>query len=207
MSLPIMPSLVGLTWPLTRRGPIFDTARETSVSGRTARYPRRITPKWQWELNFDAVFQGFAGGGAVGGNADMASLAGFFASLYGAAYPFLYLDATDSAVVAQNFGTGDGALRAFQLVRTFGGFTEKVYAPATGAAISVNGSLKTLGSDYSISAAGVVTFVTAPAAAAALTWTGSFYWVCEFDDDQIEFEQIASGLHQVKKLTFTSKIQ
>ena len=30
------------------------------------------------------------------------------------------------------------------------------------------------------SSTGMVTFVTAPAAAAALTWTGAFYWRCRF---------------------------
>jgi uncharacterized protein (TIGR02217 family) len=205
MALLTMPSLVGLTWPLTRRGPIFDTAKEVSVSGRTARYPRRITPRWQWELNFDAIFQGYQGGAPSGGNADFTALAGFFAQLYGGAYPFQYLAAEDSAVTGQSLGTGDGATRAFQLVRTLGGFTEKVNAP-NAVSVYVNGTLKTPGADYTLSASGLVTFVAAPAAGAAVTWTGTYYWVCEFDDDLIEFEQIMSGVYQVKKLTFTSKI-
>lgn len=205
MALPIMPALVGLTWPLTRRGPIFDTSKELSVSGRTARYPRRITPRWQWELNFDAVFQNYQSGTPYGGNADMATLAGFFAQLYGGAYPFQYLSADDNSVTGQALGTGDGATKTFQLVRALGGFTEKVNAP-NAVAVYVNGVLKTLGADYSLSASGLVTFVAAPAAGAAVTWTGTYYWVCEFDDDLIEFEQIMSGIYQVRKLTFTSKI-
>lgn len=205
MTLPVMPSLPGLTWPLVRRGPIFDTAKETSLSGKTARYPRRTNPKWQWELNFSAIFQQF-GLCAPGTNADLATLTGFFSSLYGGAYPFLYLDSQDNAVRAQSIGTGTGSATAFQLVRTFGGFTEKVQAVNGPIAVYVGSTLKTLGTDFTIGSTGIVTFASAPSLGAAITWTGSFYWVCEFDDDQIEFSQFVSGVSEVKKLTFSSKL-
>lgn len=200
-----MPSLPGLTWPLTRRGPIFDTAREISVSGKTARYPRRTNPKWQWELSFDALWQQ-RGSSSPQSNTDMYALGGFFSQLYGAAYPFLYYEPGDGSVTNQLFGTGDGSTKNFQLVRTMGGFSERVQAVVGTPSVTVSGVAKTLGVDYTISSSGVVQFIAAPANLANINWTGSFYWVCEFDDDQIDFSQLMTGLYSVKKLTFTSKI-
>lgn len=41
---------------------------------------------------------------------------------------------------------------------------------------------------YTISATGLVTFNAAPSAA-ALTWSGDYYWRCRFDADDLPFEQ------------------
>ncbi len=206
MAPPIFPTLKGLTLPSKRSGPIFDTAKEDSVSGRSARYARRVNPKWSWELSFDAIPFNFPGAVPSAMQADFSVLAGFFAQLYGGALPFYYLDPDDNAVVTpQNFGTGDGTTTAFQLVRVIGGFTEKVVY-VTGQTVYVNGVAKTAGTDYTIGTTGIVTFAAAPAAGAALTWKGTFYFLCEMDDDKIDFDRIMTGMYQASKLAFTSKL-
>jgi hypothetical protein len=78
--------------------------------------------------------------------------------------------------------------------------TDLQYAPA----IFVAGVLKVFGSDYTISATGLVTFVAAPGAALAITWTGSYYWRVRFDLDQAEFNNFLSQLWEAKKIVFVS---
>jgi hypothetical protein len=70
--------------------------------------------------------------------------------------------------------------------------------------IFVDGVLKTQGTDYTISSAGLVTFTVAPAAGAALTWSGSYYWRVRFDLDQTEFNNFLNQLWEAKKVTLVS---
>lgn len=75
----------------------------------------------------------------------------------------------EGTATSENIGTGDGSRKIFGLTHigravTYTG-TPSVY---------VNGVLKTLTTDYTLSAAGVVTFVTAPANGLAVTWTGTY---------------------------------
>jgi hypothetical protein len=58
-------------------------------------------------------------------------------------------------------------------------------------------------SAYSI-ANGIVTFGTAPSASAALEWTGMFQFLCRFDDDTEDFEQVMQNLWTVKSLKLRS---
>jgi len=89
-------------------------------------------------------------------------------------------------------------------VRSLGGFTENVYLPTGAPSIYVNGSLKTVTTDYTIGSTGIVTFVSAPANAAPLTWTGNYNWLCYFDDDILDLASSGSGWWEVKSLNFSS---
>jgi uncharacterized protein (TIGR02217 family) len=109
----------------------------------------------------------------------------------------------------KNFGTGDGVTTVFQLVRSFGGFVEPVFALSGTPTIKVAGT--GVGS-FSVDNYGNVTFASAPANGAALTWTGQFLYYCRFDSDELEIEQMMAasaagggGLHTVKKITFTTE--
>jgi hypothetical protein len=56
-----------------------------------------------------------------------------------------------------------------------------------------------------ISSLGVITFVNAPAANAAIAWTGSFYFACRFSSDQFDsLEQFAPGAFQNDTMEFES---
>ena len=61
------------------------------------------------------------------------TLQGFINSLYGGTGLFLFNDVNDNTATAQGFGQGgqgDGVTTTFQLVRTFGGFTERLSVPS-----------------------------------------------------------------------------
>ena len=53
--------------------------------------------------------------------------------------------------------------------------------------IKVNGTVTT---PASISSSGLVTFSSAPANAAVITWTGNYYFRVRFDSDTIDFQQV-----------------
>ena len=217
MSLNVFPSLPGSSYAFTRR-PIFSTVIQTAVSGRTTRLPQRNAPVWQWEVDFTLLRSSNA-------YAEMQQMTGFYLSQLGAGSAFSYQDSEDNSVTSQYFGIGDGSTTSFQLVRSLGGFVENVYLPTGTPLIYINGAqalqleggLGNLqlengggildlenGVAYTISASGVVTFATAPAIGAILTWTGGFNWLCYFDDDQFDLTRFALQRWSAKTLKFSS---
>ena len=132
---------------------------------------------------------------------EIQSLIAFFNSRQGSFDNFLYSDPSDNTVTAQGFGTGDGVTTAFQLCRSFGGNVEPVMSLNGAPSIYIGGVLKTAGTGYTVSN-GMVTFTSAPAAAATLTWTGAYYYRCRFLADEQEFENFMYQLWAVKKLEF-----
>jgi uncharacterized protein (TIGR02217 family) len=199
MAVQTFPSFPGLTFPIGRSGPTFDTVVHESINGKQTTYPKRITPKWQWTIDFEMLRSSAA-------FLEMQTLAGFYASVLGRAYTFGYTDSEDNSATTQLFGTGDGVSLTFQILRAIGGFVEPVYLPTGSPTIFVNGTAMALGTDYVISVSGAVVFMVAPAHGAALTWTGSFNWLCRFDDDKVDFSNFMVGLWEAKKISFTSVI-
>ena len=198
MMVPVLPSLPGMTYPGNHRKTAWNTIKHESLSGKRTRYPLYTYPIWKFDLPLN-----FLRSDSV--NAELQSLAGFVNSVLGAATLWAYNDVNtpDNAVTSQAFGTGDGAtLGPFQLVRTFGGFTEPVFLTNGTPNIYVNGVLT---APASISAYGAVTFASAPALGAALTWTGAFYWPCRFDDDEMDYEQMMQLIWTTKSLKFSSE--
>lgn len=61
-------------------------------------------------------------------------------------------------------------------------------------------------STYTLGATGVITFGSAPSALAALTWTGNYYWPCNFEDDSITMSKFMQGLYETKSLKFTTRV-
>src|SRR5271168_1532617 len=149
MTIPVFPSLIGLSWPV-KRVPLFYTIRQPSQSGKETTIRQWLYPKYQYELTFDYLSA-----------ADWQNLEGLFCSVGGIAGVFYFNDAADNAVSAQQFGTGDGSTTAFQLVRTLGGFIMPVQSPNGAIQVYDNGSLVS-SSNYAIGSTGIVTFTTAP---------------------------------------------
>jgi uncharacterized protein (TIGR02217 family) len=198
MTLPVFPTLIGLTYPVIRR-PVWRTIKQESLSGKRTRLPMRVIPQWQYELPYDMLRSDSV-------NLEWQTLLGFYNSVLGAAYLFQFNDVDDNAVTTQSFGTGDGTTTQFQLVRSLGGFIEPVYAVNGAPSIFVNGVLKTVTTDYTIGSTGVVTFVVAPGNTLPLTWTGSYYWLARFDDDQEDFSKFMNKFWELKKVTFTTEL-
>jgi hypothetical protein len=199
MSNSVFPSLPGIAWPV-KKIPIWSTKEMKAVSGKQSTLALYSYPIYRIELTFPDVLRDF---GSFAGSTEFRTLLDFYNSMQGKFDTFLFDDITDNSVTAQQFGTGDGNNKVFQLIRSLksGGFLEPVQNIHTLTNLFDNGS-PISGGDYSISSTGVVTFVTAPVAAHVLTWTGTYYYRCRFLADEMEFEEFMSNYWSVKTIQF-----
>ncbi len=192
MSNAVFPALAGLTWDI-EKSPDWNTQTVDSSSGRQFALGKRLYPIWYFDLPFEVLR-------STGSWTEYQQIVGFFNARRGRYDDWLYLDPRDNAVTAQAFGVGDGVTTSFRLVRSLGGFTEPVGAVNTGATtVYVNGSLTSVTYDANLS---TVTFASAPAAAAALTWTGQFYFRCRFLNDRLTLKQFMQDLFNAKSVKF-----
>jgi uncharacterized protein (TIGR02217 family) len=195
MSNAVLPTLSGLMFPVLKT-PKWSTKIQTATSGKETRLGLWSYPIWEYTIGYGYL--------RSSSTAELQTLAGFYNARQGAYDSWLFTDPDDNAVVAQSFGTGDGATASFQLARALGGYNEPVLALNGTPAIYKAGTLQAAGTNYSISATGLVTFVSPPANGNALTWTGSYYWRCRFLDDHITLEKFMASLWELKTLKFQS---
>ncbi len=192
MSNAIFPTLAGLAFNVLR-SPVWSTQVADSASGRQYTLGKRLYPLWHFKLPFEVLR-------AAGGWTEWQTLVGFINARRGRYDSWLYQDPRDFTVTAQSFGTGDGTTRSFALVRNLGGFLEPVGGVNTGATtIYVNGTPTSVTYDADLS---TVTFASAPASGAALTWSGQFYFRCRFLQDEISFEQFMQDMYSAKSVEF-----
>lgn len=193
------PTLSGIRWDVKKR-PRFNTIVQRTASGKEIRSALMSYPLWEFELSYDVLR-----GDAI--NLELQTLMGFFEQMLGSCTAFNYTDPTDYSVTSQAFGTGDGITTQFQLLRTLGGFIEPIQNVNSITGIYDNGSPVTQGAGagkYTINSTGLVTFGTAPASGHALTWTGTYYFLCRFLDDIAEFNNFMYNLWDCQKVGFIS---
>ena len=185
MSTDIFPTLPGLSWPIMR-SPMTSTTITTAVSGREYRRPNWMYPRYRYQLVFDLLRQNASYN-------EMQTLFAFITKHLGQWDTWYFDDPDDDTATAQTFGVGTGNLKTFQLIRNFGGVIDPVYALNGNPSIYLNGVLKTVNVDYTLSSTGIVTWTVAPALGVPMTWTGMFYWVCRFNLDAHEFQKTMAG--------------
>lgn len=194
---PVMPFLAGQSIDMSK-SPLWNTKVVQAASGKERRTALRAYPLWQFALKYETIRQRPT-------LDEVATFYEFFNTAQGKYLPWLYVDPTDNQVTGQQFGTGNASTTVFQLSRSIRTWVEPVrgvYDPL----IYVNGTLKTLGTDYTLTGNGVVTFTSAPANAAVLTWSGYFYYLCRFDQDDLTLTQVVNQLWNGSGLKFTSTI-
>ena len=195
---PVLPALPLITYP-AKMGLTWSGVKQDALSGKRVRYSLFSYPT----RSYDIPISGLRTAATF---AEWQDLVGFINSVAGTVGLFGYTDPNDNSVTAQEFGSGDGSTKGpFQLVRTLGGFTEPVFLLNGAPEIYVNSVLKTLTTDYTLDNYGNVTFTAAPGNGLALTWTGSWYVGCRFDDDVTDFELFVSNIFAVKSLKFSSE--
>jgi len=125
---------------------------------------------------------------------DFRAILSLFHAHFGSLYPFRFKDWSDYIATNEVFGTGDGTKTAFQLTVTYdpqlillgtqGSFfyVRSITLLASTPVIKINNVVT---SAYTISSSGLVTFTTAPATSAQLTWSGEFDVPVRFDSDSL----------------------
>jgi len=223
MSNAIFPTLPGLAFDVGK-SPMFSTDIKTSVSGRELRRSNWVHPIYQISLTFeflrdDSVFdelktllgfymqrqgsfdsflfhdpddywvfnQQFGTGDGVTTQFQMVREYGGFSELV-------------SNVNAPTVSIGplmwspDGLLSMW---RADSSSSNLVWGPDSslvwGGDASIYGP-----ADYTVSASGVVTFTSPPAAGEPLLWNGEYYYRCRFADDQLDFNKFMQQLWTLK---------
>lgn len=169
-------------WPIKKR-PLFPKSiiqTPTNEVGET-RIATAIYGIWQFDMTFPKLNSSFNDPTGY-----LAKVAGFFMSMQGAANSWLYDSAVDNdntilASAPAQFGVGDGATKAFQLVRPIGDYQDIIQNLNGTTSIYDAGILLTSG--FSIDAKGVVSFTVAPTAGHVLSWSGKYYYRCRFLKD------------------------
>jgi len=193
----VFPELIGQSF-LVAKTPTWATKIATTSSGRERRRKTWSYPRWQFKVAYEVLRD-------LPATPDLDRLAAFFLLHAGQYQEFFFYDPGDNTVTSQRFGTGDGVTTTFQLTRsmTFGGstFTEPVGGVLGTPTVFAD---TTPISAFTIGPRGSITFTTAPASGKALTWTGRFMFVCRFDDDTLELNQMMQSLWSQSGLSFTS---
>ncbi len=175
MSSSVFPTLSGSVLDIDREA-AYATTVQREAGGRELRVNTQAAAIYKWRIGYDFLRQDAGGDEAQ-------TLLAFFKAHRGAWDSFLFTDPYNASVTAQGFGTGDGTTTVFYLTDEM---TERVSAVNGTASIYKAGVLQTITTHYTIdTSTAKVTFVTAPTAGQALTWTGAFYRRVRFADDQL----------------------
>lgn len=203
----------GWNWTLPFKAtPRFKTIVQTPEDFR-GELRTSLTPYPVFDFEFDMVWM--FGIPNTAAQDYFGEVVGFYGLMQGPAGVFAFDWPGNDNVADQNFGTGDGTTKAFPLIHTIGGMTELIQypyggSPAVGPSIYVNGTLQTEGSAYTIDVYGNVNFATAPSSGAALTWTGSWVYLCKFLEDSLDNLTMVRGTNSsaplwiLKNLKFRS---
>jgi uncharacterized protein (TIGR02217 family) len=199
----LFPALIGLAIA-QKHAPTFRTRATSSVSFTEARIGYAAYPIWRLELAYEFLRSAAAYN-------ELDKIRAFFTACGGARDSFLYTNPDDNQVTDHQFGIGDGTTTQFQLLRTLtdGGtntFSEPVQNVNALTNIKDNGVTKASPADYSVSATGLVTFTSAPAAAHPLTWSGTYYWRVRFEEDALEFEKFMYQLYSLGKVALRGSV-
>lgn len=207
MSNSIFPSAIpGIAWDV-KKSPIFANIIQIPANLRNeVRVAVTTQPQWRFEVSYEFLRED-----PLTSFSELSTIEGFYLARGGNFDSFL-LDlfnftgnvADHAVTTAPTIQAGDGVTTVFKLMRNHGGFQESVDATsATGFSLYVNGTLQ--GSGYTIQAnTGYVTFTTAPAAAAVITWTGSYFTRVRFADSQLDFNLFQSRFWDLQKLVLLS---
>ena len=157
MSLPVFPSLPGLTYTSVK-APGFKTLNEEGSNAYEVRLPQYTNAVWKWTLIFDFLHDFFWGSFTT--VSELRMLMGFFNDQYGSAGAFLYTDPDDNYVgpalvsaapntpLAQLALVSDGVGNYYSPVqRTLDGVGYEDVTDLNGSiAVYLNGTLATAGS-------------------------------------------------------------
>lgn len=218
-------------WPIKRTAR-WNTDVPEAWSGKRTIIPRWTYPRFEYEFSFALLRQAGPNQQMASWNAtvwnEFATFFGFNNLVLGRGDSWLYTDPDDFSAAAQAFGVGDGSTALFQLAANLvdgqSGFVMPILAPNTVTDVKVNGVTKTLGTgagNYNVTLwggtylsgggastdpPGSVRFGSSiiPAAAATLTWDGTYYFPCQFDEDVMSFSKFMAAFYELKSVKFST---
>ena len=174
-------------------GPEFATTVVVTGSGHEQRNVSWAEARGRWDV-----------GSGLKNQAQLDELIAFFRARRGKAYGFRFKDWTDYRAAAQLLGPGDGAQSQFQLVKRYpsGNAVEvrTISKPVTGSVRVYLGSVEQLSGWSVATAAGLVTFTTAPSAGVEVTADFEFDVPVRFDTDHMAVTIETFRLHRWQQI-------
>ncbi len=160
-------------------GPGYATAVVTTVSGHERRNANWAAARGKWNVAHGLKKRD-----------QVAALIAFFRARKGRAHGFRFKDWTDYQAFAQVLGIGDGATKAFQLVKHYasGGAieTRHIAKPVAGTVTIYRDGIKAT-SGWSVdTTTGLVTFTTAPGSGVQVTTDFEFDVPVRFDSERMD---------------------
>ncbi|TCP93724.1 uncharacterized protein (TIGR02217 family) [Sphingomonas sp. PP-CE-1A-559] len=152
--------------------PGFSTAILTSAGGREARNAAWAEARTSYDV-----------GPGLRSEADIAVLLAFFRARMGAARGFRLRDPFDFDAVGEVLGVGDGVLRRFALVKSYGAMERRITRPVAGSVSVAAGGVGTLA--FSVEAGGWVVLDAAPALGVTVTAGFAFDVPVRFAEDRL----------------------
>jgi uncharacterized protein (TIGR02217 family) len=186
-------------------GPSFRNVIQEAISGNEQRFAQWTNCRGVGNLSYGLLTSSDPLG-------DFRAILAMFRAHTGSMNPWRFRDWSDYTATDEIFGTGDGAKTSFQLTMTYDPsqillgspgslFYVRSIALLDGApTIEIDGVTKTVITDYTISASGVVTFTSAPANGKQLTWSGMFDVPVRFDTDQLPVVMNESDLAAISNI-------
>jgi hypothetical protein len=207
MSTLLFPKLPGLTFEI-KPIPTWSTIVQKSKNRARTALMNDPYPLWEFELTFEFLRDSppeLPGAPSNPNNySELELLTGFY-NARGGSYESFLLDPgiltgrpSDWEVRGGPLGTGDGVTTTFYLGRDAGGFIDEVQSPVGPLFVSVDGAVQLTG--WTLGANGAVTFATAPAIGAVLTWDGRWMWQVCFSEDTLSLEQFMYELYELQSL-------
>lgn len=206
--IPIFPQVPRYTYSVHKR-PTWATLEYVAVSGRRVSSPQQAYPLWEFELTFEGLFdqtQNQTIWRPNAGRHDFTLLSELFLAMAGKYGQFYLNDPSDNSRWAQPSGIGDGVTRIFTAMRTWGLGTVLLTEPVGGIntldTVYLNG-IEQDTNTYSFSG-NQITFNNAPSANTAITLDFSYYYLCQFLEDQHDYDQFMTNLWTLKSCKMRS---
>lgn len=213
MSALVYPTLPGLSIEVSRTYQ-WKTFVQEALSGKQSALSARQYPLVNWDMTYN-VLRDVGAPGGFSSASEIQSIVGLYNKMQGRADTFLFTDPDFNTIAPANaaqygsFGTGDGSTLVFQLTATYqvsgGPGQAEIIQNLNGTPILYDNGVTISAANYTIGATGIVTFGGghAPASGHALTWSGSWYYRCRFDEDAIVWKRFMSKLW-LANVKFTS---
>ena len=186
-------------------GPTYQNVIQESISGTEQRVRVWAKCRGEWDISYtilgDEEMQG-----------TFRAVVALFRAHFGNLYPFPFKDWGDYQLTNEPIGTGDGSITAFQIVKNYDPsqiilgapglltYLREIYLPRPGLVVKVNGVTQTLTTHYTISATGLIAFVTAPASGHAITVTGEFDVPVRFNTQRLDLTINENSIAEIGSL-------
>lgn len=206
----------GMTLDL-KRTPTFDTDIQKAVSGRETATSWQEFPIWKFELTWEFLNNDPNVQSSYSQDntnyTDTERLLGFYIQCRGQFQPFylrladLTRKNSDSQVQGQLVGVGDGVTTNFQLVRSLGAAYEPIQNLDTEGpqAVYLNGAPQNAG--WAMNATtGILSFASAPAAGVKISADFSWFYLCRFDADTMDIDNLMYLLDECQQLVLRTVI-